>query len=163
MKPTGTGRIQPGQTVRLLYDAFPYQRYGIKHGTVRWVSPAAVTIKDRQVFRVLVELEEHAVAVKKGETRQLMAGMGGRADVIVGRRSLHRLCLRADPGVAGDPLRASPHAPLRWRSYHAARASEEPGSGASPAAAGSSAGRFIGCRGARSGPLLAHPSLGVRF
>ena len=86
--PTGTGRIQPGQTVRLLYDAFPYQRYGIKHGTVRWVSPAAVTIKDRQVFRVLVELEEHAVAVKKGETRQLMAGMGGRADVIVGRRSL---------------------------------------------------------------------------
>ena len=35
--PTGTGRIEPGQPVRLLYDAFPYQRYGIKHGTVRWV------------------------------------------------------------------------------------------------------------------------------
>ena len=85
--PSGTGRIEPGQHVRLLYDAFPYQRYGIKHGTVRWVSPASVTIKDRQVFRVLVDLDEHAVLVK-GEKRQLMAGMGGRADVIVGRRSL---------------------------------------------------------------------------
>jgi len=73
--------------VRLLYDAFPYQRYGIKHGTVRWVSPASVTIKDRQVFRVLVDLEEHAVPVK-GEKRPLMAGMGGRADVVVGRRSI---------------------------------------------------------------------------
>jgi biotin carboxyl carrier protein len=85
--PSGTGRIEPGQHVRLLYDAFPYQRYGIKHGTVRWVSPASVMIKDRQVFRVLVDLEEHAVAVK-GEKRPLMAGMGGRADVVVGRRSL---------------------------------------------------------------------------
>ena len=85
--PAGTGRIQPGQLVRLLYDAFPYQRYGIRHGTVRWVSPASVTVKDRPVFRVLVDLEEQAVRVK-GENRALMAGMGGRADVVVGRRSL---------------------------------------------------------------------------
>ena len=85
--PSGAGRIEPGQTARLLYDAFPYQRYGIKHGIVRWVSPASVHVKERTVFRVLVELEEHAVQVK-GETRPLMAGMGGRADVIVGRRSL---------------------------------------------------------------------------
>ena len=85
--PTGIGRIQPGQTVRLLYDAFPYQRYGIKHGTVRWVSPAAVTIKDQPVFRVLVELEEHRVAVEGGDA-SAHGGDGGRADVIVGRRSL---------------------------------------------------------------------------
>ncbi len=86
--PIGTGRIQPGQDVRLLYDAFPYQRYGIKLGTVRWVSPASVTVRDRQVFRVLVTLDEQTLHVRKGETRRLMAGMGGRADVIVGRRSL---------------------------------------------------------------------------
>jgi multidrug efflux pump subunit AcrA (membrane-fusion protein) len=84
--PSGAGRIAPGQVVRLLYDAFPYQRYGIKRGTVRWVSPASVIVKDRPVFRVLVDIEEHAVRVK-GETRALMAGMGGRADVVVGRRS----------------------------------------------------------------------------
>ena len=85
--PTGTGRIQPGQTVRLLYDAFPYQRFGIKHGTVRWVSPASVTVKDQHVFRVLADLDERSVTVK-GETRPFLAGMGGRADVVVGRRSL---------------------------------------------------------------------------
>jgi HlyD family secretion protein len=85
--PSGAGRIAPGQVVRLLYDAFPYQRHGIKRGTVRWVSPASVSVRDRQVFRVLVDLDEHAVRVK-GETRALMAGMGGRADVVVGRRSL---------------------------------------------------------------------------
>jgi HlyD family secretion protein len=85
--PAGAGRIEPGQLVRLLYDAFPYQRYGIKHGTVRWVSPASVSVKDRQVFRVLADLDEHAVQVR-GERRALMAGMGGRADVVVGRRSL---------------------------------------------------------------------------
>ncbi len=85
--PSGTGRIEPGQLVRLLYDAFPYQRHGIKHGTVRWVSPASVTVKDKLVFRVIVDLEESGVRVK-GETRPLMAGMGGRADIVVGRRSL---------------------------------------------------------------------------
>jgi hemolysin D len=85
--PGGAGRITPGLVVRLLYDAFPYQRYGVKHGTVRWVSPASVAVKDRPVFRVLVDIEEHAVRVK-GESRPLMPGMGGRADVVVGRRSL---------------------------------------------------------------------------
>jgi biotin carboxyl carrier protein len=85
--PSGAGRIKPGLGVRLLYDAFPYQRYGVKHGTVRWVSPASVVVKDRLVFRVLVDLDEHAVRVRD-ETRVLLAGMGGRADVVVGRRSL---------------------------------------------------------------------------
>jgi len=85
--PSGAGRIEPGQVVRLLYDAFPYQRHGIKYGTVRWVSPASVTVKDKPVFRVLADIEEFGVRVK-GETRPLMAGMGGRADIVVGRRSL---------------------------------------------------------------------------
>jgi multidrug efflux pump subunit AcrA (membrane-fusion protein) len=85
--PGGAGRIKPGQVVRFLYDAFPYQRYGIKHGTVRWVSPASVTVKDQTVFRVFADLEELGVRVK-GEHRPLLAGMGGRADVIVDRRRL---------------------------------------------------------------------------
>ena len=85
--PTGAGQIKPGQLVRLLYDAFPYQRYGIRYATVRWVSPATVTVKDQPVFRVLAAVEEQSVQVK-GESRPLMAGMGGRADIVVGRRSM---------------------------------------------------------------------------
>ena len=43
------------------------------------MSPASVTVKDQQVFRVLVDLDERSVVVK-GETRPFLAGMGGRAD-----------------------------------------------------------------------------------
>ena len=85
--PAGAGQIKPGQIVRLLYDAFPYQRYGIQRGTVQWVSPASVTVKDRAVFRVVATVDEQSVQVK-GERRPLIAGMGGRADIVIGRRSL---------------------------------------------------------------------------
>lgn len=84
---SGAGQIKAGQVVRLLYDAFPYQRHGIKYGTVRWVSPASVTVKDKSVFRVLADIEDEGIVVK-GERRPLMAGMIGRADIVVGRRSL---------------------------------------------------------------------------
>jgi biotin carboxyl carrier protein len=87
VSPGRAGRIEPGQTVRFLYDAFPYQRHGIKRGTVRWVSPASVQVDDRPVFRVLADLEDRSVRVR-GQERPLMAGMGGRADVVIGRRSL---------------------------------------------------------------------------
>jgi hypothetical protein len=33
---SGTARVRPGRGVKLLYDAFPYGRYGIRYGTVRW-------------------------------------------------------------------------------------------------------------------------------
>lgn len=84
---SGIGLIRPGQRVKLLYEAFPYQRYGVKYGTVRWVSPASVVVKDRPVFRVLVDIQDEAVVVK-GQPRALLAGMGGTADIVVGKRSL---------------------------------------------------------------------------
>jgi membrane fusion protein len=83
LPPSGVGQIKPGQPVKLLYDTFPYQRYGVRHGTVRWVSPAAVGDQ----FRVFADITDATVHVK-GEARALTAGMGGRADVIVGRRRL---------------------------------------------------------------------------
>jgi membrane fusion protein len=84
---SGIGQIKPGQVVKLLYDAFPYQRYGVKYGRVRWVSPAGVAARDRAVFRVLADIGDGAIMVK-GQARPLMPGMTGRADIVVGRRSL---------------------------------------------------------------------------
>jgi membrane fusion protein len=83
----GVGRINPEQRVKLLYDAFPYQRYGVHYGTVRWVSPAGMQVNDRPAFRVLADVEVRSVWAD-GMARPLRAGMGGRADVVVGRRSL---------------------------------------------------------------------------
>lgn len=79
----GVGQIKPGHPVKLLYDSLPYQRHGVRRATVRWVSPASVGAH----FRVFADIEDGAITVK-GEPRALTAGMGGRADVVVGRRSL---------------------------------------------------------------------------
>jgi membrane fusion protein len=82
----GLARIRPGQPVKLLYDAFPYQRYGVRRATVRWVSPAG-TGDTSGSFRALADLAEEGVLIE-GERRRFEPGMAGRARVIVGRRTL---------------------------------------------------------------------------
>jgi membrane fusion protein len=93
----GLPLIRPGQAVKLLYDAFPYQRYGVRFGTVRWVGPSGVTSRDSSAFRVLVDLADDSIKVK-GQSRALQAGMGGMAHVVVGRRTL--------VSYAVEPIRA---------------------------------------------------------
>ena len=80
---SGVGRIRPGQNVKLLYDSFPFQRFGVKSGLVRWVSPAG----DKSIFRVLVDIADNSVMVS-GQRRELMPGMSGVAEIVVGRRSV---------------------------------------------------------------------------
>jgi membrane fusion protein len=84
---SGLAQIRLGQPVKLLYDAFPYQRYGVRFGTVRWTSPASVVVNSAAAFRVFVELSDEVVRVN-GQPRPLMPGMGGMARVMVGSRSL---------------------------------------------------------------------------
>jgi multidrug efflux pump subunit AcrA (membrane-fusion protein) len=83
----GVGRIKTGQDVKLLYDAFPFQRFGVKTGIVRWISPAAMTERGQSIFRVMVSPAERFVSVQ-GQERPLLPGMGGQAEIVVGRRSL---------------------------------------------------------------------------
>jgi membrane fusion protein len=80
-------RIQPGQRVKLLYDAFPYQHYGVKEALVRWTSPAAASGAGGLEFRAFAELEERSIKVA-GIDRPLLPGMKGKARILVGRRSV---------------------------------------------------------------------------
>jgi multidrug efflux pump subunit AcrA (membrane-fusion protein) len=82
-------QVRPGLRANLLYDAFPYQRYGVRHGTVRWASPAGGDAggKDGPKFRAFVDLFDESIRVG-GEERPLMPGMKGNALIVVGRRSL---------------------------------------------------------------------------
>jgi len=83
---SGVGRLREGLAVKLLYDAFPYQRHGVRYATLRWIGPGA----DGEAaggFRVLAEIADHAVSLQ-GERRPLWPGMGGRAEVVVGGRTL---------------------------------------------------------------------------
>ncbi|MEJ7811630.1 MAG: HlyD family efflux transporter periplasmic adaptor subunit [Gemmatimonadaceae bacterium] len=86
---SGVARVKLGQGVKLLYDAFPYQRYGVRRGRIRWISPSTMVASSGEgaTFRALIDLEDDAIRAG-GERRSLMAGMGGRARVVVGRRSL---------------------------------------------------------------------------
>ncbi len=83
----GMALVTAGQPVKLQYDAFPYQRYGVRYATVRWISPASSGQGDAAAFRVLADIDEQRVRIG-GSEKAVLPGMGGRAAVITGRRSL---------------------------------------------------------------------------
>lgn len=90
------GFVREGQPVKLMYQAFPHQKFGAGDGVVTAVSrtvlaPAEVSIPGLQVqepvFRVRVRLARDSVAAY-GETLPLQPGMLVTADVVIDRRSL---------------------------------------------------------------------------
>jgi HlyD family type I secretion membrane fusion protein len=83
----GLGKLKTGQGVKLKYDAFPYQRHGVKYGQVAWLSPAAVDSRNGSSFRAHVEIAESELFIQ-GQSRALSAGMSGKAEIVVGKRSL---------------------------------------------------------------------------
>lgn len=91
-----SGFVREGQEVRLMYQAFPHQKFGTGEGVVTSVSrtvlaPAEVAIPGLQVqepvFRVRVKLKRDSVSAY-GQTVRLQPGMLLAADVVVDRRSL---------------------------------------------------------------------------
>jgi membrane fusion protein len=84
---TGVSRIARSQHVRLLFDAFPYQRFGGVNGAIDWVSPAAVQRQQGSDFVALASLERQSV-IAGPNSYPLRPGMKGEARVTVGRRSL---------------------------------------------------------------------------
>ncbi|WP_295207206.1 HlyD family efflux transporter periplasmic adaptor subunit [uncultured Brevundimonas sp.] len=90
------GFIKPGQEVRLMYQAFPYQKFGAGRGVVQSVSrtvlaPSEVAIPGLQVqepvFRVRVKLDRDTVSAY-GQDVPLQPGMLVSADIVMDRRSL---------------------------------------------------------------------------
>lgn len=87
------GLMKPGQVVRLKYDAFAFQDYGIKRGWLSEIAPDAVVDEMLgPVFRGIVDLEETAIQVK-GDEKPLMFGMKGVAEVVTDRQSVLMLLL----------------------------------------------------------------------
>lgn len=90
------GFIREGQEVRLLYEAFPHQRFGPGVGEIRRISrtvlaPAEVSIPgltlQEPVFRVEAALDRQAVDAY-GESIPLQPGMLLSADIVIDRRTL---------------------------------------------------------------------------
>lgn len=89
------GFITPNQTVRIRYDAFPYQRFGMYEGVVSVISkhillpnelPVPLDLKE-PVYRLTVELTDQYVKAY-GKTFPLQAGMSLEADIILEKQRL---------------------------------------------------------------------------
>lgn len=90
------GFIMPGQEVRLMYQAFPYQKFGTAKGTVQAVSrtvlaPDEIAIPGLQiqepVFRVKVGLNSDVVKAY-GQEIPIQPGMLLSAGIVIDRRTL---------------------------------------------------------------------------
>jgi membrane fusion protein len=83
----GLALVRLGQPVKLLYDAFPYERYGVQYATLTWLSPASSAGARGPAFRAFAELGAETVRVQ-GTPQAVLPGMTGRAAVIIGQRTL---------------------------------------------------------------------------
>jgi membrane fusion protein len=83
----GSGRLRPGQRVVLLYEAFPYGRYGPRYGTVRWLGTATANGAQRRIIHGFADIDDPIIVVD-GQPRPLRAGMGGSAKIVLERRPL---------------------------------------------------------------------------
>lgn len=89
------GMISPGQPVRLLYDAFPHQQFGVASGVVDTVAgfvslpgdmPIASGLREA-AYKVTVLLASDHVEDKRGRYT-LRPGMGLAAEIVLESRSL---------------------------------------------------------------------------
>ena len=88
------GFVRPGQEVRLLYDAFPYQRFGSFKGRVTRVSRTVIDPRElaaplkieEAVYRIEVTPDRQSVDAF-GERLPLQPGMSLTASLILDRRS----------------------------------------------------------------------------
>jgi membrane fusion protein len=89
------GFIAPGQTVRILYDAFPYQKFGTYGGRVTRIAQTILTGSDaagpvalrEPAYRVTVALDRPDVEAY-GRRIPLQPDMLLKADIILSKRSL---------------------------------------------------------------------------
>lgn len=95
------GFISAGQSIRLRYDAFPYERFGLHHGTIEEVAKTILAPQDveapfqlnQPVYRVTAGLDSLTIQAF-GDSFPLQAGMTLEADVLLDKRPLYQWLLK---------------------------------------------------------------------
>lgn len=89
------GFIESGQTVNLLYDAYPYQQFGSYAGVLSFISSHPITTNDtksilpnRGAFFLAKVIPSTTSISAYGQAVALKEGMSLKADIILDRRSL---------------------------------------------------------------------------
>lgn len=89
------GFVEPGQQVKLQYDAFPYQKFGVAYGEINQVASTAQLPQEigvpsqtgEPVYRVEIVLEAQSIEAFS-KTLPLQAGMELSADILLENRRL---------------------------------------------------------------------------
>jgi len=95
------GFIKPGLPVKVRYDAFPYERFGVHESQVQSVARTilapheidAPVAPEMPVYRVAATLGEQAM-MAYGQSMPLQAGMTVEADILLDERPLYQWILR---------------------------------------------------------------------
>jgi membrane fusion protein len=90
------GFVHVGQEVRVLYDAFPYQKYGTHGGRIIGLSQTILTSADvsgpvalkEPAYKVVVALDEAAIKTRDKKTIPLQPDMLLHADIILEQRTI---------------------------------------------------------------------------
>lgn len=106
------GFVKPGMQVLIRYQAYPYQKFGQFHGTVREVSHSALqpgefnlpglsqTAGNEPLYRVKVLLDRQSV-IAYGQAQPLKAGMALDASVMLEQRKLYEWVLEPLYSISG--------------------------------------------------------------
>ena len=108
---SAVGFIEPGDTVLLRYQAFPYQKFGHYRGTVARISRSALSSGElgslignaqagQPYYRVIVNLSRQSVTAY-GKAEPLLPGMLLEADILGERRKLYEWMLEPLYSLSG--------------------------------------------------------------
>jgi HlyD family secretion protein len=101
------GNLRVGMGVRIKFDTYDYQKYGVLEGTVTYLSPDSKPTKmsdgdadgEQPVSRrspaaYLVRVELHGTEVGRGDLRgPVKLGLGGTAEIVTGQESVLSILL----------------------------------------------------------------------
>ena len=107
------GFVRPGQSVRLRFQAFPYQKFGHHEGRVSQVARVALTsqelsalgldaqeVANEPLYRITVSLPAQTIKAY-GEAQPLQVGMLIEADVMQETRKLYEWVLEPLISITG--------------------------------------------------------------
>lgn len=109
------GFVQPGQSVRLRYAAYPYQKFGMAEGRVSQISQTPIAAQDlpagqaqalltaaqtnEPLYRITVRLQRQTIDTY-GQTQSLKPGLALDADLIQDKRAIWEWMLEPVLSVA---------------------------------------------------------------
>ena len=88
------GFLQVGQSVKIKFNAFPYQTYGSVEGRLDYISPAVKQGGEGAppTYEGKIQLERESIETANGEVL-LRYGMGAAAEIVVRKRRVIDLAL----------------------------------------------------------------------